>query len=104
MGQKTPFDEFSADLESLDYISAGRSHQGTTTFNPVIDRHLRFQPDVSLRDIKAGEEMLDNYLDFVGLPEYWSKDVMDLRSVCAGEAVGQVTSYERGVIKKENDS
>ena len=103
IGEETPFDEFSADPDSLDYVSAGRSHKGTSTFNPVVDRHLRFQPDVSLREIKAGEEILDNYLDFVGLPEYWTKDVMDLRALCSGQAVGQVTNYERGNFN-ENDS
>lgn len=96
MGKPTPFDEYSADPDSPDYVSAHRSHNDTTLFNPVIDRHLRFQLDTSSRDIKAGEEILDNYLDFVGIPEYWTKDVMGLRALCSGQAVGPVTCYERG--------
>jgi len=87
MGKKTTFDEFSADPSTVDGTVSGRSHEGTTTFNPVVDRHLRYMADRSLRDIKAGEEILDNYLAFVGKPEFWAKDVMNLRALCSGQAV-----------------
>jgi len=63
-GIRTPFDEFTANLDvPRDEIdTCSKSHGGTTTFNPVIDRHLQFHCDQSLRDIQAGEEILDNFL------------------------------------------
>lgn len=94
MGTDTPFDEFTADPDLLCDAINGKSHEGTTTFNPVVDRHLRYQADHSLRDIKAGEEVLDNYLAFVGIAEDWKNDVQQMRKVCAGQEVGEVTSYE----------
>eukprot|EP00978_Attheya_sp_CCMP212_P001313 scaffold2735_cov61-Attheya_sp.AAC.9 len=77
------------------------SLSGTTNsvYNPVNDRHL-YQlmsgSDFTLRDIKKGEEILDNYLAFTGSAADWTTDVNDLRAQCSGEAVGSVTSYEEG--------
>jgi hypothetical protein len=45
--------------------------------------------------MKAGEEILTNYLSFVD-PSKWEQEVLDLRSECAGESVGDVTKYESG--------
>lgn len=94
MGDKTSFDEFTARIDVLDDEVDGKRH--TTLFNPVVDRHLRFQADTSLRDIKAGEEILCNYLTFssTGNAEDWANDVQDLRAQCSGQAVGEVTDYE----------
>lgn len=63
VGEKTDYDEFSAKLDEPADALNGRSHTGTSVFNPVIDRQLFLAGgDVSIRDIKAGEEILDNYL------------------------------------------
>jgi hypothetical protein len=94
MGTKTAFDEFTADVHMLNDNVNGKSHTGTTTFNPVIDRHLRYMADHSNRDIQAGEEILDNYLVFVGDEEDWGPYVTYVRALCSGEDVGIVTSYE----------
>ena len=94
MGEETSFDEFTARLDILDDEVSGRSHTKTTTFNPVVDRHLHFQADHSLRDIRVGEEILANYLAFTGNEEDWAKDVLDLRALCSGQAVGDVIDYE----------
>lgn len=72
----------------------GLAHKG---YNPVIDRHLTFALDqtMPLRNISAGEEILDNYLDFSSDCSTWSKDVQDLRKQCSGQAGGVVTAYEK---------
>lgn len=62
VGVKTDYNEFSSNLDAPTDDLDGRSHTGTSVFNPVVDRHLFFGGDESLRDIKAGEEILDNYL------------------------------------------
>ena len=93
-GTVTSFTETTADLDTLAEDIDGKSHTGTSTFNPVVDRHLHFNVDWAIRDIKAGEEILDNYLSFIGSKEYWAADVEQLRKECSGEAVGEVTEYE----------
>jgi SET domain-containing protein len=60
----------------------------------MIERHLFHSPVHALRDIKAGEEILDNYLAFTSEEESWKQDVTDLRELCTG-APGDVTNYER---------
>jgi hypothetical protein len=94
VGTKSSFDEFTVDLQNIPEEFSGESHANTSTFNPVIDRHLRHQFDRSLRDIGAGEEIFDNYLAFTG-NEDWAKAVQELRDVCSGKSVGLVTNYER---------
>lgn len=103
IGKETPFDEFTARLDApCSEAADGRSHSGTTTFNPVVDRHLTFWIDKSIRDIKAGEEVLDNYLAFTcSNRDKWFKDVANLRAECLGEAVGEVTSYETERVSKK---
>jgi hypothetical protein len=94
VGVVTDFDEFTTNTDvMLDELS-GKSHQGTSTFNPVVDRHLTYHGFMNIRDIKAGEEILDNYLAFISSEEDWAHDVIDLRNQCSGLASGEVTEYE----------
>mmetsp|Transcript_49691 Transcript_49691/g.75023 ORF Transcript_49691/g.75023 Transcript_49691/m.75023 type:complete len:98 (-) Transcript_49691:393-686(-) len=68
-------------------------------YNLVVARHLPHNQnsgDVALRDIKAGEEILNNYLDFTTDEENWKEDVRDLRNQCLGTGVGAITDIERG--------
>lgn len=95
VGEKTSVDEFTADLDSLPEEVNGESHTGTTIFNPLVDRHVRREWEQSLRDIAAGEEILDNYLAFTGNNDDWAKDVQDLRNQCSGQATGLVSDYEK---------
>lgn len=105
MGTETPFDEFTASSDSMpDGLVDGKSHSRTTTFNPVVDRHLPYQGDQSIRFIKAGEEILDNYLAFTGNREDWANDVTNLRKQCSGEGIGEVTSYETARSPSRNSS
>lgn len=95
VGEATKGDEFSVDLNAPDKSINGMSHSETFVFNPVNDRHLFFSGDESIRDIKAGEEILDNYLAFIGGTEYWELAVTDLRKQCSGEVTeGSVADYE----------
>lgn len=99
------YDEFSVDLSAPTEAFNGMSHTGTSVFNPVIDRHLFFSGDMCVRDIKAGGEILDNYLAFVGGEEAWEHDVTDLRQQCSGQATeGSVTEYEDYYDGEEQDT
>lgn len=95
VGLDTEEDEFTADpripIESLN----GKSHTGTSIFNPVIDRHLLHVGDVTLEEIDEGEEILDNYLAFIGSGEDWDIEIMELRNMCSGKVIEMsVTDYE----------
>ena len=49
--------------------------------------------DVAARDIKAGEEILDNYLNYY-TEKNWETGVRFLQQQCANQAAGPVTQYE----------
>jgi hypothetical protein len=86
--------EFSADLNSMPVELD--LEQEATAYNPVVDRHHRLQlsgSDITLRDIAAGEEVLDNYLFFIGHSTDWKEDILSLRAQCSG-AAGDITEYE----------
>ena len=91
IGQETEFDESTVSLEVLPVDVSGKT---SSKFSPMIDRHLFHKPVQALHDIKAGDEILDNYLAFISDAESWKQDVTDLRDLCAG-AAGDVTNYER---------
>lgn len=93
-GVESFIDELTADVNILPDSLNGRRHTQTSTFNPVLDRHLGHTAEQSLRDIKAGEEILDNYLAFVGDKKYWASFVQHLRDLCSGNTIGIVTGYE----------
>lgn len=95
VGVETDVDEFTADPDEPIEALTGKSHTGTSIFNPVIDRHLYHVGDMSIEEIDAGEEVLDNYLAFVGSTQEWKEDIYDLRRMCKGKTIkGSVTEYE----------
>jgi hypothetical protein len=62
--------------------------KGGEIFNPVIARHIPHLIggyDVATRDIKAGEEILDNFLTTVSSAETWAEVVKDLQKLCKGQ-------------------
>ena len=66
-------------------------------YSPVMERHLRSHlsvGDYTLGDIKTGEEIVCNYLAFVGDPDDWQEGVMELKEMCAGEHPGAIFEYE----------
>lgn len=47
--------------------------------SPVAERHMRLfsVQDFSMRDVKQGEEILCNYLEYTGDSDYWEEEVME---------------------------
>ena len=76
--------------------------QEAFVYSPVIERRIRQYlsgvgtEESALRDIKAGEEILMNYLYYEVNPEEWKEDIMNIRGQCLGEHVGDITKYESG--------
>lgn len=88
--------EFTADLKEMPY-ALHMDREGKFVYNPVADRHLRMTisgKEKTIREVKKGEEVLDNYLAFVGHASDWESDVQMLRDQCNGVDVGDVTKYE----------
>ncbi|KAL7517141.1 hypothetical protein ACHAWX_002089 [Stephanocyclus meneghinianus] len=87
--------ELSVDINE---IPEGLDGSKAVAYSPFQERHLRSYSgtgDYTLRDIKAGEEILTNYIAFVD-PSDWRQEILILRSQCAGEKVGEITDYESG--------
>ena len=81
-------------FDTFNYTASGKS-----LYNPFLDRHRHSVEDTydyALSDIKAGEELLCNYLFFtdVANEELWVKEAHKLRRICNGEEVGDITIFE----------
>lgn len=68
-------------------------------YHPYIERQFPqwdCQGFVALRDIEAGEELLDNYLVFGGGEDVhtWDDNLKELKNMCMGGA-GSVLEYEQ---------
>lgn len=80
--------------------------QEAFVYSPVIERRIRQYlsgvgtEESALRDIKAGEEILMNYLYYGANPDHWKEFVSDLRDQCLGEVTGAITKYEESVGNK----
>jgi len=72
-------------------------------YSPYLDRnyHRLIQAAFTNRDVKAGEEVLDNYLPYLHEGN-WEWGVQSYRSMCMQASPGVVTAYEdnddRGVV------
>lgn len=55
--------------------------------------HLCTRYEKALRDIKAGEEILTDYMDFQEGDE-WYPEVQELKRICNKEVVGFITGKE----------
>jgi hypothetical protein len=65
-------------------------------YSPFIDRNIELNmngADRTLRDVEAGEELLDNYLRYLYL-ENWEWGINSYRRQCEGQA-GVITDYEK---------
>lgn len=71
--------EFTEMNVDLDTAPQGMLNQILAVYSPVVERHARqilsIGDDISLRDIKKGEEILCNYLTYVGREEQWGEFV-----------------------------
>jgi hypothetical protein len=95
IGVVSDFDEETANTIVMPDKLSGKSHEGTSIFNPVVDRHLTFFAIMSNRHIQAGEEILENYLELISSEKYWAEEIIALRNQCSGIAIGEVTEYEQ---------
>lgn len=69
-----------------------------SAFSPALERNLHqalTHGDTTNRDIKKGEEILCNYLEFIGKAVDWEEDVRGLQGQCAGTELGDISSYEQ---------
>mmetsp|Transcript_17214 Transcript_17214/g.27953 ORF Transcript_17214/g.27953 Transcript_17214/m.27953 type:complete len:145 (+) Transcript_17214:129-563(+) len=88
------FTEMNVDLDSA---PENVLNKATDVYNPAFERHLRQimeMGDYTLRDIGKGEEILCNYLSYVGDPDKWKHEVTSLRDICGGESMGVIAVYE----------
>ncbi len=97
MGEGKPLitTEMTADLERM---PAELENYGTEThvYNPFIDRNnmrIITAGDKTLYDIKAGSELVDNYLRYLHEGN-WKSGVLDYRAQCIASGKGVVTGYE----------
>lgn len=90
--------EWSADPDTfLPHLSFNRRQRGDSIFDPVLDRNfyeLVIDGDITTKDIKAGDEILDNYLRMIGTEADWNHDVVMLRKMCSGQGAAEIENYE----------
>jgi len=91
----------------LDQVPEDILNAADAVYSPLYERHLRQKLTVGdsvLRGIRRGEEILCNYLYFVGDSEDWAEDVTSLRRQCSGEEVGSIQEYELYSSECENST
>ncbi len=79
-------------------------HDDVDVYDPVSCRHRDLSFDATTRDIKAGEEILANYLFFTDDANYWWDYVESLKKICNGEKLGFVSQFEMEGQKKKEKS
>ena len=96
--------EANLDLSQIDEPPQGTSR--VSTFDPVADRNLHSLasgPDSTSRDVKAGEELFQNYLYFISSAKFWKEEVLDLQAQCRGESLGQIKNDENRALEEEEE-
>ncbi len=73
-------------------------------YDPVLYRHSAHLLERTTRDIKAGEEILSNYLWYTDDEDHWWDWVTNLRKICNGEGLGSVTQLEMESQNKKEKS
>mmetsp|Transcript_17103 Transcript_17103/g.25779 ORF Transcript_17103/g.25779 Transcript_17103/m.25779 type:complete len:538 (-) Transcript_17103:119-1732(-) len=92
-GVITGFTEANVDLKQPAEMIIGKS----SAFSPVTERNMRQYlsgGDATNRVIKQGEELLCDYLGYVGNPQYWEEEIVSLRGQCDGSEAGDITYFE----------
>jgi len=87
--------EDNADPSNMPSITYGKGYS-KRVINPVRARHIPHLIggyDIALRGIKAGEELLDNYLSSIATEESWAETVELLKKFCAAlQEEGKLTT------------
>jgi hypothetical protein len=87
--------EATVSLTEIPDVLGKSPYRGMDIYQPYMDRHVSMYAgsgDVTLRDVKADEEVLDNYLAYAPL-EDWASFVQYLRDQCSSGR-GPVAKYE----------
>jgi len=96
VGFETSVTELTADPEKLPPELDEKSYE-SVLYNPFVDRNYLYITNSLevLRDIKAGEECLDNFLAFLH-DENWKWGVENYKSMCEnpGDGAGVVSAYQ----------
>ena len=89
IGKLQSINELTASEDNFPEAASEFSWQNSA-YNPFVARNVRIlmnSHDYANRDIKAGEEITDNYLIYADTPEQWKRTVADLRGLCQNEGV-----------------
>ena len=88
--------EMNADAYNITEILSKGLVNLAPVYSPVFERNLMHalnSGDYAFRDIPKGEEIVTDYLKFAG-SEGIFEDSAELKKVCSGEEVGDITRYE----------
>lgn len=94
--------EVTADPDTMPEEMSGRGNKKLEVYNPVMDRHIDQRQASSFtvsRNVNAGEEVLCNYLEYVGHSDDWKEKVMRLRAQCSGTTRNTCTEQTERVEK-----
>lgn len=92
-GRATGFTEANVDLKEPPESIVRKPR----AFKPVTERNIRqylVDEGTTNRAMERGEELLCDYLRYVGSAQHWKEDIASLRGQCDGSEVGDITSYE----------
>jgi hypothetical protein len=95
MGTVTSVTEMNADHDEMP-LDIYENVLESYVYNPFIDRnhHTYLNGyDVLLRDVKAGEELLDNYVTYLHEGN-WKPGLVDYNAQCSNKAAGAIKVYE----------
>ena len=84
VGVSNAVTEATADPENMP-PRQGKVDEDGSIHHIVIDRHINqvmLSSDASMRDIKAGEEILNDYLAYSSEAGTWKEDVMEMKKWC----------------------
>lgn len=99
MGVQTGVTEITADFEKMPPVLHHFALEDTV-YSPFIDRNVIAHVtayDQLLKDVKVGDELLDNYLSYLNM-DNWKSGLSDYRAQCLKQAVGAITNYEKDTI------
>lgn len=83
--------------EMTEHLSDTDDMDDRDLYDPVLDRRglsINAKGEVAVRNIKAGEEILTNYVYYSSRGPGWTDSLKSLREMCTGEKAGLITELE----------
>jgi len=83
--------------DNIDSSVEDEVYSNRSIFDPSIDRHLVHMMNcfiVTQANIKAGDELLGDYRDYVSDPSEMQTEFEKIEAMCRGELLGQITQVE----------